>query len=193
MYLTDPQLPRGSAIAPAMRGATSVALDTILHPRVALALWERPSLAGTAQLDLDTIDDLSFNLAPGDDPSDTLTAAGYRAPVAHDLAADIAMLAARHRRLTGSHASRVRLDVIETDACRRFHADYVTLRLLCTYVGAGTQWCWADAPEAIHDLAPGTVGLFKGRVLMEDPTILHRSPPIAATGEQRLLLVIDPA
>jgi hypothetical protein len=38
----------------------------------------------------------------------------------------------------------------------------------------------------------GAVGVFKGRLLLDPPTILHRSPPISATGERRLVLAIDP-
>ena len=71
-------------------------------------------------------------------------------------------------------------------------ADYVTLRLLCTYAGPGTQWCRAAAPDAIYEVPTGAVGVFKGRMLLDPPTVLHRSPPIAATGGQRLILVIDP-
>jgi hypothetical protein len=41
-------------------------------------------------------------------------------------------------------------------------------------------------------MAIGEVGIFKGRLWAEEPSILHRSPPIAASGERRLLLVLDP-
>ena len=39
----------------------------------------------------------------------------------------------------------------------------------------------------------GAVAVFKGRMLLDPPTVLHRSPPITASGERRLLLAIDPA
>ncbi len=87
---------------------------------------------------------------------------------------------------------KLRLEVVETDACRRFHADFVTYRLLTTYCGAATQWVRSTQPETIETLRAGDVAIFNGRVLLEEPTILHRSPPIAGTGETRLLLVIDP-
>jgi hypothetical protein len=84
--------------------------------------------------------------------------------------------------------------VIETDACRKFHADQVTVRLLMPLVGPGTQWVHANAEPQVPEgeLRIGDVGLFKGRVWAEEPVILHRSPPIAAMGITRLLLVIDP-
>ena len=42
------------------------------------------------------------------------------------------------------------------------------------------------------EVPTGAVGVFKGRLLLDPPTILHRSPPISATGERRLVLAIDP-
>jgi hypothetical protein len=96
----------------------------------------------------------------------------------------------RHAALTGE--DRLRREVIETNACRRFHADFVTLRLLCSYVWLGTQWCRADAPDAICEVPTGAIGVFKGRMLLDPPTVLHRSPPIVATGQRRLVLTIDP-
>lgn len=168
-------------------------LDHILQSPVALAVWRRAAPAGIAMLDLDSVDDLSFTLDPNDDAIAPLLDAGYPTDTARALRDDIAMLALAHRRLTGARTIAVRLDVIETDACHRFHADYVTLRMLSTYRGAATQWCRTATPDTIGQLGTGDVGVFKGRIAMEEPTILHRSPPVRAAGEQRLLLVLDPA
>lgn len=171
-------------------------LDAIARPHAALAIWWRslsdPLRAALASLDLDMVDNVSLDLA-ADEPIDlALANAGYPDPVATLLAGDIGELVRRHAALTGEDCLRLRLEVIETDACRRFHADFVTLRLLCSYVGPGTQWCRADAADAICEVPSGAVGVFKGRLLLEPPTILHRSPPIVATGERRLVLAIDP-
>jgi hypothetical protein len=54
------------------------------------------------------------------------------------------------------------------------------------------KWTGGNEPERINTMAAGDVGLFKGRHWTEAPAI-HRSPPIAETGETRLLLVLDPA
>lgn len=95
----------------------------------------------------------------------------------------------------------LRLEVVRTDSCRKFHADYVTARLITTYVGEGTDWLdEADAarvasgaaPERIHRLSAFDVGLFRGKLSTDRPAI-HRSPPIAETGAARLLLVLNPA
>jgi len=184
------------------RGAD--ALDGIGHPRVALAICERslpPMLHDAlARLDLARIDDVVTGIAAAaaaaaaaDAPDELLRDAGYPDVVADGLAADIAVLARRHARLTGTDRLTLKLEVVETDACRRFHADYVALRMLCTYVGPGTQWHAIADPDTIGQVPTGAVAIFKGRMLLDPPTVLHRSPPIVATGERRLMLTLDPA
>lgn len=171
-------------------------LDAIARPDAALAIWWRslPDAlrAALAFLDLDMVDDVSLDLAAGEAIDGALADAGYADPIATLLAEDIGLLVRRHAALIGEDRLRLRLEVVETDACRRFHADFVTLRLLCSYVGPGTQWCRADAADAVCEVPTGAVAVFKGRLLLDPPTILHRSPPISATGERRLVLAIDP-
>ncbi len=194
MCLTD--IPPGPSSADCVAiDSTSDVLDSVTAPHLALALWRRPAPAIVSAFDLDTVDDLSLvldALDEGTPAGPALLAAGYPPDTARTLADDLTLLAATHRRLTGAAAIKVRLDVIDTDACRRFHADYVSLRMLCTYRGTGTQWCRTATPETVHTLPTGTVSVFKGRLAMEEPLILHRSPPRCATGAQRLLLVLDP-
>lgn len=177
-------------------GHDRASLDTIARPGAALAVWWRslPDALrdGLDALDLDTVDDVALDLAADGTVGDALFDAGYADPLATSLAHDIDLLVRRHAALTGEDRLRLKLEVVETDACRRFHADFVTLRLLCTYVGPGTQWCRADAADAICEVPTGAVGVFKGRMLLDPPTVLHRSPPIVATGRRRLVLTIDP-
>ncbi|MDE1467168.1 DUF1826 domain-containing protein [Aurantiacibacter sp. D1-12] len=113
---------------------------------------------------------------------------------------DICSLAQHFGAILNQSALEVRLEVITTDACRKFHADYVTARLISTYVGRGTQWldrldaervAAGDKPANIQSLVAGDVGIFKGRLATKRPAI-HRSPPITGTGEARLLLVLNP-
>ncbi len=92
----------------------------------------------------------------------------------------------------------LRLDVVSNNACRKFHQDNVSARLLCTYRGRGTEYCTCltgPEPEDICELPRGAVGLFKGRRWSSGtPSVIyHRSPQIEGSGETRLLLVIDAA
>ncbi|MEM0946104.1 MAG: DUF1826 domain-containing protein [Pseudomonadota bacterium] len=110
---------------------------------------------------------------------------------------DIAALAAIFSSIMGSRYLRLRLDVIETNACRKFHIDAVTARLLCTYRGRATQYAnvtMGEDPKQIHDVPTGSPMILRGTNWpgVAKPELLHRSPPIEGTGETRLVLVLDP-
>lgn len=109
------------------------------------------------------------------------------------LRADTAMLAARFAALMGVDSVRVRVEAISGDACRKFHADYTDLRLITSWAGPGTDWLPPGAAETEFERVPtGWIGLFKGHLFADGhPPCIHRSPPIAATGDRRLVLVID--
>ena len=92
---------------------------------------------------------------------------------------------------------RLRFDVINSNACRKFHVDAVKARLVCTYRGTGTQYGLSEDghdPEQIMTVPTGSPTILCGTGWPETPLsgLLHRSPPIADTGETRLLLVLDP-
>lgn len=181
----------------AVIGQGADVLATINDPDVHLALWERPrpaSLSGLSTLDWNTIDDFDAPVSVDelDKEMPRLVAdAGY-GDLAPALARELTDLADRFAAIMSCAMLRVRLEVIETDACRRFHADLVTVRLLMPLVGPGTQWRHAETEDPVQQLQVGEVGLFKGRRLTEKPRILHRSPPVMHTGETRLLLAVDP-
>ncbi|MEM8697729.1 MAG: DUF1826 domain-containing protein [Pseudomonadota bacterium] len=109
---------------------------------------------------------------------------------------DIADLAERFAELMQAPYLRLRLDVIDSNACRRFHVDAITARLICTYRGTGTQYgvSSGDAdPERIFTVPTGMPILLRGSDWPEHPRsgLVHRSPPIEGSGETRLLLVLD--
>ncbi|MEM7524557.1 MAG: DUF1826 domain-containing protein [Pseudomonadota bacterium] len=110
---------------------------------------------------------------------------------------DVATLADRFADIMKAAYLRVRFDVIETNACRKFHVDAITGRLVCTYRGTGTQYGISTGggdPEQVHTTPTGAPILLRGTRWPERPGtgFLHRSPPIAGTGETRLVLVLDP-
>ncbi len=125
---------------------------------------------------------------------------GVTPDAAGPLVEDVAMLAQVFAATLDIDEVELRLELVETDSCRKFHADYVRARLITTYVGAGTQWLTTsdaervaagEQPVWIQSLAAGHVGIFRGR-LGPGEAAIHRSPPIAGTGERRLLLVLNP-
>lgn len=111
-----------------------------------------------------------------------------------------------------TQASNVRLilKILSDDACRKFHTDAYDLRLLCTYVGKGTEWIedqylnrkkirTGANEDIINDftqvqsMQPFEVAILKGEISSrpKGKGIVHRSPPIQHAGEKRLLLRID--
>lgn len=92
---------------------------------------------------------------------------------------------------------RLRLDVVSTNACRKFHIDAVSTRLVCTYRGTGTQYgvtTGSGDPEEIFTVPTGSPIVLRGTLwpTEKETGFLHRSPPIEGTGETRLVLVLDP-
>jgi hypothetical protein len=131
-------------------------------------------------------------------------------------AGDIEALARRFARITGAPEVVASLAIVHTDKCRKFHADYKPLRLLCTYLGPGTEWVDdADVDRAhlaqevdtvelanarivprssrIQRAKPGDVVILKGELHPGNHGrgAVHRSPPIQATGDRRLVLTLD--
>lgn len=106
---------------------------------------------------------------------------------------DIVGLAGAFIALMGGETARVRLEALAHDGCTKLHSDYVDVRLITTYYGPGTDYAPdGDANAPLVRMATGDIGLFKGRGYGSGhPACLHRSPPIVATGERRLILVID--
>lgn len=109
---------------------------------------------------------------------------------------DIMSLVALYADMTGHSVMRVRLERIVTDSCRKFHVDYLALRLLRSYVGPGVQWTRDDGAH-IEDTPPGAVVFLAGTAhpdWSDQCTVRHRSPPMTAAQLQvggRLLLTID--
>lgn len=191
--------------------ATDSALDILsaIHdPAINLAVWTRAADAALAaeaaallqhegepmRLEL-PVAGLAAAL-PG-----AMAAAGW--PPAARMTIDMALLAGCLADVMACTAVTLRLEVVTSDACRKFHADYVTARLITSYAGPGSQWLRNGDAAALaagvpaeqlpaQQLQPGDVALFKGRRWSDTP-IIHRSPPIAGTGQRRLVLVINPA
>ena len=180
-------------------------LHAIGEEDISFAIWEREPPIGVGDIALDGLRNLRFTAALGEMPDrldQELGSAGFKkgAP-RNNLATDILDLANRFAAVMRLSEVEIRLEHVTTNACKKFHGDYVTARLICTYVGPGTQWlegpdaedCGCGEPHNIQQMRAGDVGLFKGRIWSETHPAIHRSPPIEGRGEERLMLVINPS
>lgn len=122
------------------------------------------------------------------------------------LARDLRQLLALVAAIDGMGPRCLRLEVIDDDGCRLFHADRVAARLLCTYAGAGTELLPDDAADRgamgrgdnrhvldearIATVPTGAVLLMRGDLSPHGPGVLHRSPPNPLRSP-RVLVAID--
>ena len=128
---------------------------------------------------------------------------------------DIADLVEMYCCLFGLERAGLRLSVLNSAMCPKFHVDRVPCRLVTTYLGPGSEWLHHDTvdrsklgvgsrglsdlesglmktPEDIQQLDGGDVALLKGELWEgnEDAGLVHRSPAVE-DGQLRLLLTLD--
>jgi hypothetical protein len=180
-------------------------LSALHRPGCAAVIWRRQPLPAF-QSWIDTLDprllpQARLILRPQavrDAAAQVCEACGTPAcPEREHLVDDIAALAEIFAGLMRARWLRLRLDVVTTNACRRFHIDAVTARLVCTWRGTGTQYGISTdgaEPRRVFTVPTGSPIVLRGTLWPERPRsgLLHRSPPIEGTGETRLLLVPDP-
>ncbi|MEM1133984.1 MAG: DUF1826 domain-containing protein [Pseudomonadota bacterium] len=169
-----------------------------------LAIWQRSLPFNPIPLISSQPLSIRF-IVPADDPVPFLTKALQEAgftpsDALNGLVKDIRHLCALFHPIADTPNISVRLEIVTNNACRKFHGDYVSARLITTYTGPGTQWIdQADIarvddglePLAINQMAAGDVGIFKGKLSTNRPAI-HRSPPIEGSGAARLVVVLNP-
>lgn len=109
--------------------------------------------------------------------------------------------------LTGCPKVGVRIEMPDQAMCPRMHVDHVTLRLITTWRGPGTEWldeAGADrsrlgseevilSPSAIHRATTGDVLLLKGERWPgnDGRGVLHRSPQSDDNRQTRILFACD--
>jgi hypothetical protein len=193
-------------------------LRAIVDPEVNLAIWRRRPLRRIEPF-------LRRLLHDGLEESEFSTDCSFPTPVLRDNLAkrlpgsgrdhrdwifDLAALAQLLGVLAAVSRVQVRVEPVRGRACHLHHADMVTLRLLTTYVGPGTEWvpetsldrgqlCQGSnqgvvrgGPAAVRRLPTGAVGIFKGERHPGNRGLgcVHRSPD--SRGHPRLLVAIDP-
>jgi hypothetical protein len=180
-------------------------LSALYRPGCAAVIWRRQPVPAFQSwidaLDPRLLPQARLILRPQavrDAASQVCEACGTPAgPEREHLVDDIAALAEIFAGLMRARWLRLRLDVVTTNACRRFHIDAVTARLVCTWRGTGTQYGISTdgaEPRRVFTVPTGSPIMLRGTLWPERPRsgLLHRSPPIEGTGETRALLVLDP-
>ncbi|KMW59495.1 hypothetical protein AIOL_004477 [Candidatus Rhodobacter oscarellae] len=184
---------------------TPAELGAFLHPGCVAAIWRRQT-PRDVQIWLDGLDPQVLpqgrvTLRPhavADTARHLFDEAGLPAGPERDwLHNDVVTLADIFSGLLPARFLRLRLDVVTTNACSKFHIDAITSQLVCTYRGTGTQYGIShdgNDPKRVFTAQTGSPILLRGTLWPTKPVsnLLHRSPPIEGTGETRLILVLDP-
>lgn len=131
------------------------------------------------------------------------------------LLAEISLLVNLYADLLDCPQVAIRLEVLQHAMCPRFHIDRTGIRLLCTYVGPGTEWleedfCHREAltrthatleafhadlilhPQSVRQAAQHALVLLKGSRWQGNghAGVIHRSPEIAP-GSTRVIMALD--
>ena len=184
---------------------TPEALSAIHRPSCAAVVWRRKPMMGFQRW----VDDLDPAILPHGQNVQHRTKvptamrelceiAGTPPCAERDqLIDDVTALSEMFAQVMNAGYLRLRLEAVTTNACRKFHIDRISARLVCTYRGTGTQYgtaCDGAGPTRIFTTPTGAPILLRGTLWPEQPAsgLLHRSPPIEGTGETRLVLVVDP-
>ncbi len=212
-FIPDPNLARSP-----VWGDDPAVLADVFKDDVNIATWRRelpielrdvvssvvassPSLTVSMSVAPDSaLDRVSESLGTGNDCS-----------LSHDVAELVDMFCY----LLGIKRAGLRLAVLNSAMCPKFHVDRVPCRLITTYQGGGTEWLQHDAVNRsklglgsggqpddssglypsgteIEQLSCGEVSLMKGELWEnnEGAGLVHRSPAVT-DGIPRLLLSLD--
>ena len=180
-------------------------LHAVNQPLVPAAIWRRTPLS-KFQTWIDSFPDKQLPAARIALPLDAIQGALMEVMQISGMPAcgqreilidDITALANVFAEINQTKFLRLRLEAITGNACSKFHVDAVTTRLVCTYRGPGTQYCFsADGTDLsnIFDVPTSSPIVMRGTLWpnKERSGFFHRSPPIEGSGKTRLLLVLDP-
>ncbi len=107
------------------------------------------------------------------------------------LAADIAALSRSFLAQFGVAEASLRVEVVDTQSCPKFHCDNVRIRLVTTYHGPTTEYVGADDPETIRAAPPCALVFLKGQQHPGHADAVHHRSPAVAPGGKRIAAVLD--
>ena len=193
-------------------------LPRIFEDAINIAIFQRPlpaDIAFSAQAQCQT--DRAWQYSWLGHPDEAFIADLRRrlpAPeAATPLIDDMATIAEAIAFLFDTHTVGIRVRLLNSAMCPRFHCDNLPARMVTTYFGPGSEWLPEHAinrdglgaphpnrpdiatdASAIQRLLPGDIALLKGSGWegCEAHGLVHRSPALEH-GSKRLLMSIDPA
>ena len=189
---------------------TPVGLKEILEEEINISIYDRD--ISTLQTEVDQLIDDEIEFHASGTIKEIMEGLAKEIGVSSaELSADIYLLLTTFKRIAETENFKLMLSTINSNMCRRFHADINDLRMLCTYSGPGTLWLTDDNINSsamssregnesivldetkIQQAATGSVIILKGALFPAKKTkaIVHRSPTIEESGEKRLLFRID--
>ena len=220
---TSPEAGKAATRADAswLRVANPADCAAILEAPLNVLVWSRTmtpdcraallSLAdGTEQLE-------RWEFAAGNDPFHRASGRlpSWLMPVREFLGSQLGLLGEVLADLTGSERIGLRLAATRRQTCPRFHVDRTTLRVVCTWLGPGTEWldnaavdrnrlgvppagvsptAWDPLLQGglVHQSAPGEVVFLKGESWpgCTGTGAVHRSPPVPP-GRARIMATLD--
>jgi len=210
-------MPSAALQSPARRPAARTVqelgeLADILDPAVNLCVMPRELPAGLLRFSSAAMMEavsLRTSVRPRGHDWATLPATLRALPGFRAFCADLDLLVELLDLLLEPDAIGLRLQRLEGPMCPRLHVDRVGIRLLCTYLGPGTEYlddchdnrdllghggprplAARDAQEALASVPSGAIALLKGEAFPgnEGAGVIHRSPHDPAP---RLLLSLD--
>lgn len=107
------------------------------------------------------------------------------------LTADFASVARSFLAQFETPQASLRVEVVNTNTCPKFHCDNIRIRLVTTYHGPGTDYIFVASPNNIRQGPTGALMFLKGHQHpTHSNTVLHRSPMVPP-GVKRLCVVLD--
>ncbi|MBL8889178.1 MAG: DUF1826 domain-containing protein [Planctomycetaceae bacterium] len=84
----------------------------------------------------------------------------------------------------------LRIEIVDTQSCPKFHCDNVFVRLVTTYLGPCTEYQYVGE-ETIYTAGLGSLVFLKGHKHPTHRDTVHHRSPAVAQGTKRLCVVVD--
>ncbi len=187
-------------------------LTAILEPNVNMVIYSRPANPAWAAVRAAMRGQWRATLSAAEVPRQLQTFLQQFSLAKNDIAmvlSEIQPLFEFMLLLSQQDTAQVVFSHIQNNHCRLFHADHNYLRLVCTFIGKGTEFLLNEdvnreglgkgtneghiPGRPIQSLRAGEIAIMKGNLYPGNEGLgaVHRSPPLLATDTGRLFLAID--